>query len=224
MKRRKLNYPAIPILGIGFSRGADVIGFLIALVRGGWEAAFDLDFPTHAFLITEDHKQKFTTEETVSGLQEDSLEQYTYPKNKIVAMYYWKGWDEINVAENTLQQEMDEHRKSNGASGYSGYEGYSGYPNYISKKEKAQEFLARIRRLHRDNSKYDFIGLLSFLPIIGKYFKPSKEREWCSENVATVHKKFGASFITDTKIAPDQLLCIVSSYSRSIRIENYYKE
>ena len=93
----------------------------------------------------------------------------------------------------------------------------------IDKKESAQRFLARIRRLHRDNSKYDFIGLLSFLPIIGKYFKPSKEREWCSENVATVHKKFGASFITDTKIAPDQLFAIVKASSECVEIENYYK-
>ena len=202
MKRRKLDYPAIPILGIGFSRGADVIGFIIALVRGGWKAAFDLNFPSHAFLITDDHKQKFTTEETASGLQEDSLEQYTYPKDKIVAMYYWKGWD-IDTA-------------------YYCYEDDAGH--LIDKKESAQRFLARIRRLHRDNSKYDFIGLLSFLPIIGKYFKPSKKREWCSENVATVHKKFGASFITDTKIAPDQLLAIVKASPECVEIENYYKE
>jgi hypothetical protein len=188
--RRHLDYHKIPVLGVGFSRGADVIGFLIALVRGGWKAAFDLSFPTHAFVITEDHFQKFSTEETITGLNEDSLEEYT-KNDKIVAMYYWAGWD-----------------KQDGE---------------YTKKEWAQQYLAKIRRKRKENSRYDFIGLLSFLPVIGKYIKPSKNRQWCSENVASIHKLFGAKFITDTEIAPDQLFSLMKNSIDCNEVQGFYK-
>jgi len=54
----KLNYPNIPILSVGFSRGNDLLGAGISLVRGGIKAVNDMSFPTHAFLVTEDHGQK----------------------------------------------------------------------------------------------------------------------------------------------------------------------
>lgn len=45
----RINYPEIPVLAIAFSRGNDPMGFLVALIRGGCKAAFDLNFPTQCF-------------------------------------------------------------------------------------------------------------------------------------------------------------------------------
>lgn len=113
-----LNYEKIPVLGVGFSRGDDLIGGCISLARGGVKAMNDLSFPTHAFLITEDRTQKFATEETLSGLQEKSLEEYNDSKNRIVAMYYWKGWDDHQKRNDALNYLAEIRRRNKEDSKY----------------------------------------------------------------------------------------------------------
>lgn len=103
MNQLILNYPAIPILATGFTRSHKPIARTIQLVRGGFKALNDPAFPNHAFLTTEDNGQKFATEETLDGLKENSLEQYTYPWNRIVSMYYWHGWDDAARRTDALQ-------------------------------------------------------------------------------------------------------------------------
>jgi hypothetical protein len=213
----RINYPEIPVLAVAFTRGNDPMGFLIALIRGGCKAAFDLNFPTHAFVVTEDHMQLFATEETMFGLQEDSLEIYNKSKNRIVDMYFWKQWDSLMHFPKFIPHEAT-RKYSESIS----QEEPRQYPE-ILRKEAAQIFLSRIRRLRKESSKYDFIGLLTFLHIFGKLFKPSKYRQWCSENCAKLLKHFGAGFITETHIAPDELLDAMIGSPECIKISNFYK-
>ena len=169
----RLNYPNIPILAVGFTRSNSFIGGAIRFIRGGFKAVGDKSFCNHAFLVTIDHNQKFATEETPQGLMELSLEQYVKSSNRIVAMYYWNGWD------------ID------------------------GKQEAAMTYLAEVRRRMMESSRYDFIGLLKFVPVLRRFVKFDKKRQFCSENCASVLKKFGASFIDKTELAPDQLLKIM---------------
>jgi hypothetical protein len=85
-ERLQLNYDGIPVLAAAFTDGKAVQDYLIH--------AFAPGDCTHALIITQDNGWKFGTEETISGLQENSLEKYTKPDNRIVAMYYWTGWDD----------------------------------------------------------------------------------------------------------------------------------
>lgn len=71
------------------------------------------------------------------------------------------------------------------------------------KINQAQRYLAEIRRRALENSKYDFVGLLSF---VFPFVKPDKNRQWCSENCASILKMMGAAWIDKVEIAPDELL------------------
>jgi len=73
------------------------------------------------------------------------------------------------------------------------------------KEEAAQILLSTIRRKMKADSRYDFLGLLSFVPGLRWFFRPSPERQWCSENCISIHQKFGCPFKSST-LAPDQLL------------------
>jgi len=186
LKKFRLNYPVIPILAVGFTRSDTFIGGAIRFFRGGFKAIGDKSFCNHAFLVTSNHGQKFATEETPQGLMELSLEQYVKPSNRIVAMYYWTGWD------------VDDRR------------------------EAALSHLAEIRRRMLENSRYDFIGLLKFVPILKRFVKFDEKRQFCSENCASVLKKFGASFISKPELAPDQLLKVMQSTAECFAVLGYY--
>lgn len=181
---KKLNYPGLKVLAIGFTRSNGIFGTAIQFVRGGAKALKNKDFPNHAFLITSDHGQLFATEETPRGLVENSMEKYIKRTDRIVAMYRWVGWREDNT-------------------------------------EAAERFLAEIRRRRGEESKYDFIGLLSFVPVFKWFVKPDPKKQWCSENVASIHQKFGCP-IKNVHIAPDQLLAEVHSRIDFEKIDNYY--
>jgi hypothetical protein len=174
----KLNYPNLPILATAFTKGKDLFGWVINVFAPG---------PCgHALLITEDHGQKFATEED-NGLKENSLEEYTTDKNRIVAMYYWTGWDSIE------------------------------------KREAAETYLAEIRRRRAENSKYDWAGLLSFVPVLNHWFKPSPVRQWCSENVLSIHDRFGfKSNWFGRPPSPAQLEILMQSRKDVVCVLGYY--
>ena len=180
--RFKINYTNIPVLAIGFSRSSSLFAKGIQLVRG---ILGDKSEPNHAFFVTEDHGQLFATEETIHGLVENSLEEYTGSRDRIVAMYIWEGF------------------------------------NDASKREDALKFLAEVRRKRNENSRYDFKGLLSFVPVLKKFFKPDPKRQWCSENVASLLNTYGAG-IGEEHITPDQLLKIVQEKSDFKAVLGYY--
>jgi hypothetical protein len=180
----RINYANIPVLAIGFSRADTLIAKGIQLFRGLLK---DKNAPNHAFFITEDHGQLFATEETIYGLQENSLEKYTSKGNRIVALYTWIMFENAST------------------------------------RESVQQYLAEIRRRAKENSKYDWKGLFSFVPGFKLFVKPDHERQWCSENVASVIKSHGGEFISKTAISPDQLLAIFKNNNREFRpVENYY--
>jgi hypothetical protein len=195
MYKLELNYPAIPILSVGFTRGEGFVGNAIRLIRGGRKAVHDTSFPNHAFLtgMLNNEKNKICIEETFDGLKPQSLDQYLYSDNRIVSMYYWKGWDDP------------------------------------VRRNEALDYLAYLCRKQGDKKtkegKYNPWGLFSFVPIIGKWkcFQPDPVEEWCSENCASVHKKFGAPFIDKVEVAPDELEPIMKSSPECIRLFNYYK-
>jgi len=180
-----LNYPAIPVLSVGFTRSHPFMGRSIQAVRGG---LYDPAFPNHAFLVSIDRGQKFATEKTIHGLQQMSMDQYRTQRNRIVCMYYWTGWDDQ------------------------------------ARRNEALDYLAYLRRKQGDQfvqtGKYDHIGLLSF--IFPKLVKPHPEREWCSENAASIHKRFGAGWVGKTEISPDQLLTAMQNSMECIAVLNYY--
>jgi hypothetical protein len=175
----KINYPALPILGVGFTRATSIPARIIQITR---KILRDHNAPNHSFLITGDHGQLFATEETSKGLQERSLEQYTKKSNHIVAVLLWKGFT-------------------------------------VETKEAAQKYLAEIRRKNGEESRYDFRGLLWFL---NKKFKTDPKRQWCSENCASILKKYGASWIKETRLAPDQLINIMIQSGECEAITDYY--
>lgn len=180
----KINYEIIPVLAIGFTRSNSLIAKSIQLFRGILK---DATMPNHVFFVTEDHGQLFATEETLQGLRENSMEQYTSKGNHIVALYSWVQFD------NPL------------------------------KREQAMQYLSEIRRRAKENSKYDWKGLLSFVPGF-KWIKPDGERQWCSENVASIIKLFGGDFVGKTTISPDELLKLIRKNINEFRnILNFYK-
>ena len=104
----KLEYKNIPTLAIGFTRADDLFGKLISY----FSKSKDKGSPTHAFIVTEDHGQLFATEETAQGLRENTLETYTALDNRIVCMYYWKGFDDRNVRENVMRCLAETRRRA----------------------------------------------------------------------------------------------------------------
>jgi hypothetical protein len=89
--------------------------------------------------------------------------------------------------------------------------------------QKAQDYLAEVRRRAEEDSKYDFVGLFSFVPGFKKLVKPNPKKQWCSENCASILKKFGAKFIKNIHVSPDQLLKIMLDSSECEVVLNYYK-
>jgi hypothetical protein len=178
-----LNYRTIPILAVGFTRSTSPFSRAIQLFRG---ILGDKSAPNHAFLVTSDHGQLFATEETAFGLEERSMERYTKPSDRIVAMYFWRGFDDRTAT------------------------------------NAAQRYLAEIRRRAGEAAKYDFKGLLSFVPLVNKFVKPDPKRQWCSENCASVMQGFGAKFIKDIHVSPDQLLKIMRDSGECQAVLNYY--
>lgn len=185
MKRLSMNYATIPVLATGFTRSHSFMGRTIQAVRGG---LFDAAFPNHALLTTPDRGQIFATEETFDGLRQNSMDQYLDASNRIVAMYYWSGWD-------------DQVRRN-----------------------EALDYLAYIRRKQGDKctktGKYDHFGLLSF--VFPRLVKPDKTRQWCSENIASLHKKFGAKWVKKCEISPDQLLALMKGSDKCKAVLGYY--
>lgn len=181
----RINYANIPVLSIGFTRSTNIMGSLIRTFSGA--SSKDHTAPNHAFIVTEDHGQLFATEETLSGLQERSLEEYTKSSNRIVSLYIWKGFnDEVT-------------------------------------RENVQEHLAEIRRRSGEESKYDFKGLFTFVPIINKFVKADPKKQWCSENCASILKKYGAEFIKDTKLSPVDLENIMKKIENNcVPVTDYY--
>lgn len=105
-----INYAVLPVMAVGFTRATGLIARAIQLFR---KILSDKSEPNHAFLVTEDHGQLFATEETLHGLEEKSLEQYTSKGNRIVAMYTWKGWND-GVKREAAQQYLAEIRRRAG--------------------------------------------------------------------------------------------------------------
>jgi len=157
-------------MAIGFSRSTTILGRLIQLFRG---ILRDKNAPNHSFFVTEDHGQFFATEETFSGLVENSLEKYTKK-------------------------------------------------NDVTLREKALEHLAEIRRRAAEESRYDWKGILSFLPLIGKLIKQDPKRNWCSENCTTILKLFNAPGIMKVGVAPDELLKMIDENLKYREIKNFY--
>jgi hypothetical protein len=175
----KINYLTIPVLSIGFTRSTSLIARGIQLFSG---TLHDKAAPNHAFIVTEDHGQLFATEETLGGLRENSLEEYTKESNRIVAMYYYTMFDNPDVRNHALC------------------------------------YMAEIRRKAGENTKYDFKGLFSFVPGFRLFCKPDPVREWCSENCASIMKRYGAPGLaniireySDTPLRPDELLAVMSA-------------
>lgn len=193
----ELNYPVIPILSTGFTRAETFVGNSIRLLRGGVKAVNDKAFTNHAFLTTMfmNEQNKFCTEETFDGLKMQSLDQYKKSDNRIVALLYWKGWDDLVRRQEALEDLAYICRKQ-------------GDPDKKSKE-----------------GKYDFKGLFSFVPVLRKFkcFKPDPVADWCSENCASIHKKYGAKWITKTELAPDELLTIMKNSGECRFVFNYYK-
>lgn len=76
-------------------------------------------------------------------------------------------------------------------------------------RDDVQRALAEIRRKAKENSRYDLKGLFSFVPVFKWFCKPDKERQWCSENVASILKIYGCTAITNTLLRPEQLMRII---------------
>ena len=194
-KPMKLNYPAIPVLAICFSRSTDFAGNGIALVRGGIGAVCDKAYPCHAFVVTVDRGQKFATEETLKGLVENSLENYTTKKNRIVAMYTWDGWTKKDIE--ACLDELALIRRRHGESSKYDFGGL-----FIFVKEKLPKFLQWM------------------IPA-----KINPESQWCSENVLyTVLDKhgFNSGWKKDRPPSPDELLGIVNNRQDCKCVLNYY--
>jgi hypothetical protein len=102
----KINYDNIKALSIGFTRADSLVAKGIQLVRKGLN---DKSFPNHSFIVTSDWGQLFATEETFEGLKEQSLERYIKSNNRIVAMYYWNGFNGTKGIE--VQKYLSEIRR-----------------------------------------------------------------------------------------------------------------
>ena len=182
-----INESGIPTLAVGFTRGLDALGDVIAFARGGMDAVHDKSFPTHAFLFTRDQGRLFATEEQSCGLVEKSLAEYCQSDSmRIVAVMNWQGW----TPETT---------------------------------EVALQKLADIRADGARNSKYDFKALFSFIPWIGKWFKPDPAKMICSESVATILKAAGATWIKNTVMTPDELFKLMHDSGECPAVLGYYK-
>jgi hypothetical protein len=106
----KINYPELPVLAVAFTHGLGPVGLAISAVT---KSPY-----RHSLLITNNWGQKFGTEETFHGLQENSLEKYTKQSNRIIDMWYWRGWDDKVRAEEALCFLAEIRRKAGEQSKY----------------------------------------------------------------------------------------------------------
>lgn len=174
------NHPeTMPVLAVGITQGKDLAAMIIGIVSKR----------THALFITIDHTQLFATEEGPNGLAENSLDEYTSDKNRVVELLYWTGW------------------------------------NDPLKKEAALIELATIRRRKKEN-KYGWGTLLCYVPVIGKWFKPDKSAEICSQNCIDILDKYGFNSGWKKEIPPNpgELLDIMTARIGIdvIRCSGYY--
>jgi hypothetical protein len=100
----EIAYENIPVLAVCFTRTENPICNAIRFFRGGKKAVDDLAFPNHCFPVSESWGQKYACEETIKGLVENSMEKYRYKKERIVACYYWTGWNDKEVREMALER------------------------------------------------------------------------------------------------------------------------
>lgn len=177
MKQFNLNYPKIPVLSVGFTRAHTLVAKSIQLLRGGNAAVKDESFPNHAFLVVDFNGQKFAAEETFDGLKMNSLEEYCYKDNRVVAMYYWQGWNNPDRKQKALNRIA-----------------------YILREQGNKETrLGKYQTL-------GLLSFVPFLKKFISRDESGKEAEWCSENCASVHKNNDCMWFNDTHLAPDQLL------------------
>ncbi len=188
----KINYKNIPELSVCFTQAQTPFAKVIRLVRGGVSAVRDKAFANHSFMVTSDRGQLFAVEQTKEGLKENSMEIFRSDRNRIVACYYWTGFD------NTYT------------------------------KNWALDHLAYLRRKQGDKTtkvgKYNFIGLMRFLPVIGKMkmFNKDSDADWCSETCARIMQSCGATWIKDPEVAPDQLLSLMANDASCRCVLGYY--
>ena len=195
-----LNPSVIPNLATLFVRGMDTVGDSIAFFRGGVKAVEDPSFPTHAGLATWHDKQLFVTEETGNGLVENSISEYVGRKNiRIVAMYYWLGWNDPNKTAEAMEN-LAWIRQQQGIKGTS-----VGKYNWWG--------LGR------------WVPVVRWLPWVKE--AETSQAQWCSENCASTHKNAGASWIGDVHQAPDELMLTMQNREKTAGdvqcIPNYYQ-
>lgn len=94
----------------------------------------------------------------------------------------------------------------------------------------AQRGLDRIHYILREQGnaatrvgKYDWLGLLSFVPGVRNLVHRDPDAEWCSENVADIHAYCGAPWANDRHVAPDQLLKIMRRDPGCAAVLGYYQ-
>jgi hypothetical protein len=120
------------------------------------------------------------------------------------------------LKENSLEQYANPHNKIVALYTWKGFDN-------DSTRDMVQRYLAEIRRRAKENSKYDVIGLLSFVPGLKLFCKPDPEMQWCSENVASVLKIHGCTEITKTTLSPDQLIAVMQKHVEEFtNIAGYY--
>lgn len=188
-----INYDIIPSLAIGFSRAKNLPARVIQLVRGILKNANE---PNHAFFVIELYGQKFVIEETARGLVINSLDEYKYKENRIVSMYYWKGWDDPVKYLAAVNRLLYLVRKQG------------------DKKSKEGKYAFW--------GLFSFLPIIGKWCSPGK---EGDGNDWCSENVADICKEYGGwSDIKDVHLAPDELLKIAQISPECREILCVYKE
>jgi len=87
-----INETNIPSMAVYWTHTDNALGKAIQFCKGGIKGIKDKSFPNHAGLFTRDNGILFGTEETPSGLGEESVRQYNRPSDRIICVYYWSGW------------------------------------------------------------------------------------------------------------------------------------
>ena len=188
MQKFILNYPSIPVLAVGFTRTHSILARLIQFFRGGLE---DPSLPNHAFLIVDFNGQKFAAEETLEGLKMNSLEEYVYPDSRLVAMYYWHGWDDPVKKQAALNRIA-----------------------YILREQGNKDTrLGKYQLL-------GLLSFVPIFKKFFSADASGKEAEWCSEDCAAIHKNQGqCSWMGDIHMAPDQLMYKMQGIEKSMGME-----
>ena len=153
------------------------------------------------------------------------LHSSVFPNHAFFVVYF--NW-QVFVIEETLSglrlNSIDEYRKDSNRISCIWY--WGGFSDVVI-KQRALDRMTYILRKQGDPDtrlgKYDLVGLLKFVPIIGRWIQPSREAEWCSENCADILKFSGCPWVTDIHLAPDELARLMSNQG-SCREERAYRE